>query len=158
MRRVEREVNSKLEIKNIILKGSILNLGLNSSVFPYVVPLNYIFKEENDNWFIYFHSAKQGYKIDLINKDERCGFTIYNDLGVKLKEKSNSGTNLYECIMGTGYICEVKEFQEKHEIAKKLLRKYGYVEDIQIENEVIEKTYIGKITIKEISGKANREK
>ena len=45
--------------------------------YPYGVPMNYVYCEENGK--LYFHSAKEGHKIDAILADPRVCFTTWDD-------------------------------------------------------------------------------
>lgn len=44
--------------------------------YPYTIPINF-FYDENDNK-IYFHCAKEGHKIDSINRCDKVCFTVWN--------------------------------------------------------------------------------
>lgn len=45
--------------------------------YPYGIPINYYY-DEDDN-AIYFHSAKEGHKIDAIIRSNKVAFTIMNN-------------------------------------------------------------------------------
>ena len=44
--------------------------------YPYAIPLNFYFDESEET--IYFHSAKEGHKIDAIRNNENVCFTVWN--------------------------------------------------------------------------------
>ena len=44
--------------------------------YPYAVPINHYYDEEEHR--IYFHSGKQGHKIDAIKKHGKASFCIYD--------------------------------------------------------------------------------
>ena len=157
MRRKDREITDQNEINEIIGRCQVLNLGLNTEDYPYVLPVNFAFKASEDKRVFYFHSAQEGRKIELIKKDDRCGFTLYNDLGVKTVREGEQATNYYECVMGSGIIKEITDKEEKRKVAYELLKKYGYEGEIQFDDRVLERTYLAKIEVLSISGKANRE-
>jgi len=157
MRKKEREVKTIEEIITIINKCQIITVALFDKQYPYAIPLNFLFEKEKDKLAFYFHSAKEGKKIDLISKNEHCGFTLYNDLRVSLFEKAERTTNYYESVIGEGKITEIKDQVAKRETIEKMLRRYGYKKEIEISSEALDKTFIGKITVDSISGKANRE-
>lgn len=43
--------------------------------YPYTIPVNFVYDE--DNGLIYFHSAREGSKADLLAKDDKVCFTIW---------------------------------------------------------------------------------
>ena len=48
--------------------------------YPYALPINYYYDETNNK--IYFHSGKQGHKIDAIKNSDKVSFCVY-DKGYK---------------------------------------------------------------------------
>lgn len=68
MRRNDREITDKNKIKEIISKSKVLHLGLFDEIYPYIVPLHFGYEFSNDTIFLFVHGAKEGHKIDLINK------------------------------------------------------------------------------------------
>ena len=67
MRRKEKEIVEKSEIEAVISKASVCRLGMAEEGMPYVVPL--CFGYENNT--LYFHSAKEGKKVDILKKNNR---------------------------------------------------------------------------------------
>ena len=47
--------------------------------FPYGLPINFYYDEEENA--IYFHSAKEGHKIDAMKADDRVCFTVFEKGG-----------------------------------------------------------------------------
>ena len=45
--------------------------------YPYGFPISYWFNEEDGH--IYFHCAKQGHKIDSINRSDKVSFCVYDE-------------------------------------------------------------------------------
>jgi len=156
MRRKDREINSKTEIEAIIGRCPILIIGLADENQPYAIPVNFVYKKEDK--VFYFHSAKEGRKIDLINTNNNCCFTLYNDMGVDHGDVPEKTTNYYESIMGTGKIIEVVDLSEKRLVVELLMARYGYENYPNVDETTLNKTYFGKIIIDSISGKANRRK
>ena len=71
MRRKDREITDTGTILQIISKAKFLHLGLFDGEYPYVVPLHYgyEFDEKNESLSFYLHCAKEGHKLDLINRN-----------------------------------------------------------------------------------------
>ncbi len=76
MRRSDREIQSKVVIEEILKEGFVCHLGLVDGDQPYVVPLNYAYKDG----FVYVHSASSGRKLDLIRKIIRSASRLRSQL------------------------------------------------------------------------------
>ncbi|MEE1312942.1 MAG: hypothetical protein UHS41_04245 [Lachnospiraceae bacterium] len=46
----------------------------------YIIPLNFGYEINDNAYVIYFHGAKEGRKIELIQKSTIAGFEIFNVL------------------------------------------------------------------------------
>ena len=79
MRRKDLEIKDAKEIEAIIKSGKVCRIALSYDDKPYVVPMNYGYKDNA----LYFHSAKQGKKIDLIAKNSSVCFEITTNHGIK---------------------------------------------------------------------------
>ena len=76
MRRKDREVTDLSEIIEIMKNCDVCRLALNDDGFPYILPLNFGMAVNGDKITLYFHSALEGYKVGLIQKDNRASFEI----------------------------------------------------------------------------------
>ena len=66
----KRDLTFKPELESIINKCTICNLSMvDQEGKPYVLPMNFGYKDDH----IYFHSARTGKKIDILqNNPESC--------------------------------------------------------------------------------------
>ena len=113
MRRKEREVKDKSKIDEIIKNCQICHLGLNDDGRVYIVPLNFGFVNENNKRILYFHSAKEGKKIDLIKKNGYAGFQMDTSYKLVTGEKACDYTANFQSIIGGGKISVVCDESEK---------------------------------------------
>lgn len=72
------------------------------SGYPYALPINFYYDETTNN--IYFHSGKQGHKIDAIKNNDKVSFCVY-DKGYR--ENDHWSLNIKSVIV-FGRISEVK--------------------------------------------------
>ena len=79
MRKADREVKDRNDVFEIVKKGRICHLCINDDVYPYIVPLNYGYEVIGDELYLYFHSAMEGRKIDLLKKNNHVSFEIETD-------------------------------------------------------------------------------
>ncbi|TAH64928.1 MAG: pyridoxamine 5'-phosphate oxidase family protein [Anaerolineaceae bacterium] len=75
MRRSEKEVKDIHEIESILKRANICRIGLCDDNIPYVVPMNYGYRDNS----LYLHSAKEGRKIDIIRENPNVCFEVETD-------------------------------------------------------------------------------
>lgn len=150
MRRKDREIsiNDSREILTKACYGVLSTISENG--YPYGVPVNYVFY----NGYIYFHSAKEGHKIDNIKNNSKVSFSIVGSEEVL----SEQFTTNYESVIAFGEAEEVYEL-EKGEALLEIIKKYSpeFIEKGEKYIEALEsKTAVLKIDIKHLSGKSRR--
>lgn len=72
MRRKEREVTDKEEIRQILEKGQVIRIAMNNGEYPYILPVNYGYEMENGR----LHSQLRIRKCDRTGnhiRSFRCG-------------------------------------------------------------------------------------
>lgn len=101
MRRKDREVIKDEEIDKIISNCYCCRLGFQDEGNIYMVPLSFGYEKNNGRRIFYFHSAKEGRKIDLIRKNHYAGFEL--DTNYKLKEgtKACSYSARFQSVTGS---------------------------------------------------------
>ena len=85
MRKKEYQITDFSEIEKIIESSLICRLGLCNNNIPYVVPLNFGYKEK----VLYFHSAPEGKKIEYIRKNNNVCFEIEGPVKVPVTGPQN---------------------------------------------------------------------
>lgn len=113
MRRSDREIKDKNKIKDIISACHCCRLGLNDNGNVYIVPLNFGYTENNGKYTFYFHSAKEGRKVDLINKNGCAGFEMDTNYMLHEGNIACEYTARFQSIIGSGKIAVVEERDEK---------------------------------------------
>ena len=74
MRKSDREIRDYNEILRLLDECQTIRLALHDEPYPYVVPLSYGWEERDGKLFVYFHCAKEGKKLDLIEKNGNVCF------------------------------------------------------------------------------------
>lgn len=90
MRRQDREVLQPEQIDAIIESCDCLRLGLNAEDGAYIVPLNFAYVPGKPAKF-YFHSAKEGRKVDMIGQGAKAGFGARRRAPGSAKRKPAAG-------------------------------------------------------------------
>ena len=151
MRRRDREIKEFDEIVKIIKKCDSLLLGLNDEGYPYLVPLNFGMDIEDGQLYLYFHCAKEGKKLDLIQKDNRATFEMDCNHNFILYEERMSCTMGYESVIGQGTI-EIVAEDKKFDALKILMRQY-HAEDFQFNTDMIKVTTLLRLKVEKLTGK-----
>lgn len=151
MRRRDREIKEFDEIVKIIKKCDSLVLGLNDEGYPYLVPLNFGMDIEDGQLYLYFHCAKEGKKLDLIQKDNRATFEMDCNHNFILYEERMSCTMGYESVIGQGII-EIVAEDKKYDALKILMRQY-HAEDFQFNTDMIKVTTLLRLKVEKLTGK-----
>ena len=152
MRRHDREITDINEIIDVIRKCDVCTLALNNDGYPYIIPLNFGFDVNNGQITLYFHSASEGTKLELMKKDNRASFEM--DCGHKLQyfEEKCYCTMAYESVIGKGRI-RILNDDEKVAALNKLMEQYHPAGDAPYNPAAISRTTVYCLTVEEITGK-----
>lgn len=121
MRRKDREVTNQDKIKEIISSCTICRLGFYDKGEVYLVPLNFGYEEKNGRRLFYFHSAKEGRKIDCIVHTHRASFELDTGYCLVEGEKACQCTARFQSIFGTGNITFLEQQEEKKNALQAIL-------------------------------------
>ncbi|MFC5446763.1 pyridoxamine 5'-phosphate oxidase family protein [Paenibacillus aestuarii] len=99
-------------------------LGLSSDDHPYVVPLNFVWKDEA----IYFHGAAGGRKIEVIQMNPQACFTVSEEYGTITDPVPANTDTAYMSVMIFGTVERVSDITEATAAMQGMLNKYvpGY--------------------------------
>ena len=152
MRQANREVKDEKEIIYIIRSCDVCRLALNDDGYPYIIPLNFGLKVENGKILLIFHSALEGKKMDLIQKDNRASFEM--DCKHELQYFDDKGycTMAYESVIGRGHIRILSE-EEKLPALKLLMAHYHNGKDMPFSTAAIPRTLVYAFEVESITGK-----
>ena len=151
MRRNEREITDRKEIDDIIRSCRVCHLAMCVDGQPYIIPLNFGY----DGRFLYFHTAPEGRKINIIKGNNRVSFEfdILHDI-VTAEQACKWGAK-YESVMGSGTAEIVDDLDAKKEALEWIMRQYGNG-TCDFKEEILKKTLVLRVRILEISGKARK--
>jgi nitroimidazol reductase NimA-like FMN-containing flavoprotein (pyridoxamine 5'-phosphate oxidase superfamily) len=151
MRRNEREITDRKEIDDIIRRCRVCHLAMCVDGQPYIIPLNFGY----DGRFLYFHTAPEGRKINIIKGNNRVSFEfdILHDI-VTAEQACKWGAK-YESVMGSGTAEIVDDLEAKKEALQLIMRQYGNG-TWDFKEEILKKTLVLRVRILEISGKARK--
>jgi nitroimidazol reductase NimA-like FMN-containing flavoprotein (pyridoxamine 5'-phosphate oxidase superfamily) len=149
MKRADKEISDRKLIKEIINEASILRIAFCDGGIPYIVPLNFGFKDDA----IYIHSAREGKKIDLIRKNNNVCFELDIKTELVKGETPCRSTMRYMSVIGFGKACFLERRAEKRKTLKVIVEKYLKSSSFEYDDPALDKMAIIKIDIERISGK-----
>lgn len=150
MRRKDREIFND-GIEEVLINGEYGTLAtIGEDGYPYIVPLNYVYYNKS----LYFHSAKEGYKLQNIERHAKISFCVVTSTEVLPSEFSTK----YKSVIVSGVASQVTD-DLKDIILLQFVDKYShdfldegkkYIEKAKDRVKVI------KINIQHMTGKARR--
>lgn len=113
MRRSDREITDSKKIDEIISRCHCCRLGFYDQGEVYIVPLNFGYCREGGSRIFYFHSAKEGRKIDLIKSVPQVGFELDTGYALQPGETACQHSARFQSVMGAGRVALVEDAREK---------------------------------------------
>jgi nitroimidazol reductase NimA-like FMN-containing flavoprotein (pyridoxamine 5'-phosphate oxidase superfamily) len=150
MRRQDKMIVDRKEIEDILKRGILCRIAFADGDDPYLVTVNYGYGDG----CIYFHTAGEGKKMDIIGKNPKVCFQVVTDEElVKGDDACRDFTMNYKSVVGYGRITLLRDEEEKKEALQILMRQHTGKGDYEFRKNNIEETAVLKITIDRISGK-----
>ncbi len=154
VRRSDKEVSKRSEIDAIVRGCAVCHLALAAGDEPYLVPLSYGY----DGQSLYFHSAREGTKIDFMEKNRRACFNMVRE--VRLVPHETDGckwTISFESVLGFGAIEEIVSPVAKAAALNWIMRQYSD-RDWEFDAHVVKQTRVWRLRIESITGKRSQQK
>ena len=148
MRREDKEIKDKKEIESIIERATVCRVAFSENDVPYIVPLNFGYKDD----CLYFHSAPEGKKIEIIRQNNQVCFEVDIDQEVVKSETPCNWQMKYRSVIGFGKAFFVDHPEEKRRALSIIVEHYSgdlseYSED------AINNVAIVKVEIESMTGK-----
>lgn len=122
--------------------------------YPYGIPLNHYYSEADNR--IYFHSGRNGHKMDALKQDDRASYCVLNE-GVK--EDGGWALN-FKSVIVFGRIEVIDEPEVTEDITRKLSHKFtddeAYIDDEILHS--LRNTVLLALNIEHMCGKRVNEK
>ena len=148
MRRQEREIRDEAEIQEILEKGLVCRLGLYDGQYPYVVPLNYGYR----NGCMYFHCAREGKKTDILKKNDRVCIEVDIDFRIVQGETPCRWTAKYRSVIGFGRARIIDDEREKKAGLDVIMAHYGG-QGGEYDVKSLQRTCVIEVVIESMTGK-----
>lgn len=104
MRRKDREITDYTQMLEMLDGCDCCRLGLIDNGAAYIVPLNFGYANQDGKLTLYFHSALEGKKIDLMKQQSVVSFEMDQKHALMEGAIACDYSYHYECVMGQGKI------------------------------------------------------
>jgi uncharacterized protein len=152
MRRKDREIEDRAELEAIIGAATVCRLAMSEDDHPYIVPLCFGYKDGN----LYFHSAGEGKKLDILRVNKFVCFEMDIDHELVRANYPCESEMKYRSVIGFGQASFVDEVEEKR-MALDIITCHYSEGDAQgayaYPEQKIANTVIIKVNIENLTGK-----
>jgi nitroimidazol reductase NimA-like FMN-containing flavoprotein (pyridoxamine 5'-phosphate oxidase superfamily) len=149
MRRTDREITSRERIDEIIQGCEVCHLGMADGDQPYVVPVSFGY----DGQSVYFHSAGEGKKIDVITANPRV--CVQFERRVVLMPSGTEACEwsfAFESAIGFGVVEELRDPAAKQVGLNQIMQHYSGRE-WEFDASTLARTRVWRVSIGELTGK-----
>ena len=154
MRRKDKEIKNKNEIEMILQKAKICRVAFSDDNQPYIVPLNFGY----ENKILYFHSAKEGKKIEWLKKNNKVCFEVDIDHIIHNTNIPCGWYSTYRSVIGHGNAFIVEDINEKRKALDILVKQYSPNTNYNFTNKNVNNVCVFRIEIQEMTGKKSDPK
>ncbi len=153
MRRKDREITDRAEIDALLLRTRVCRVAFAVAGEPYLVPLSHGYDPKAGALF--FHTAKEGKKIDCIEANSRVCFEVEGTVEVKEgDERACSWGVRYESVIGYGTIVEVTSTEDREHALRCLTEQQaGQTMDWTFNEKAVAATRVWRLDIESLTGK-----
>ena len=152
MRKADREIKSRDEIIEIMKRCDVCRLVFNNGEYPYIVPLNFGLEVDNEKIILYFHSALEGTKVEIMKREMKATFEMDTKHELQYYEEKGYCTMSYESVIGRGKIKILSE-NEKMNALKKLMAQYHKDKEAYFNPAAISRTFVYSLEVQEMTAK-----
>lgn len=149
MRRKDKEITDPAAIEAIIRSARICRLAMCDGDRPYLVPLSYGYEDNT----LYFHSATQGRKIDILQRNPEVCFEIEGESTVVPGESPCKWTITYRSVIGFGRVRWITEDSEKRRALDRIMARHGAEGAREYDPPALKRTTVMAVEIQSMTGK-----
>ena len=154
MRRKDREVTNKTAIEEFVAGEQILRIAFYDEGDLYIVPVNYGYIYDNDQYSFFFHGAKAGRKYELTKSNPLVGFEIDGKYRLLEGEAACDYSAAFQSVTGTGILRLIESDEEKkiglNALMKQSTKKNGWSYD----EKMLHGTAVFRLDVQKMSCKA----
>jgi nitroimidazol reductase NimA-like FMN-containing flavoprotein (pyridoxamine 5'-phosphate oxidase superfamily) len=148
VRRIDKEITDRAAIEAIIAKAEICHLGLCDNGIPYIVPVNFGYKDN----CLYFHCAREGTKLDIIRRNSNVCVEFDTELEMRIDDVACEWGFKYKSVIAFGKADIIDGSDEKRQALDIIMGHYSDKSYSYLDKR-IDGIYIVRIAIEKMTGK-----
>ncbi len=148
MRRAEKQITDQNEIDEVIRQSKVCRLAMTDGDQPYVLPVNFGYAPP----YLYFHSAAQGRKLDILRANPKVAFVFDHLEKIKKHAQACEWGAAFVSVIGEGTAKILSSPEEKTAGLNAIMAQYSG-RSFEFDPKTLERTAVIQITISNITGK-----
>ena len=157
MRRHDREVLDFKLIQSWFDDFEVCRLGFIDEDVAYIVPLNFGVSFE-PQFELYFHSAQEGKKIELMLKNPRVSFELDGRHELIEADRACDVSMAYISVMGIGTLTVLTDRESKRQALIKLMTHATQRSDWSFSDASLDRVFVYKLVVESYSAKQHIKK
>jgi uncharacterized protein len=148
MRRKDKEIVERAAIDAVIRRARICRLAMALHDRPYVIPLCFGYEQNT----LYFHSAPEGKKIDILKENNQVCFEFDVDHQIVEAETACRWGMKFRSVVGYGRASFLEDHQAKRNALDAIMRQYSK-HNHSFAQTAVDHTVLIKVDIESMTGK-----
>ena len=148
MRRNEKEIVDIEAIEDIIRRSLVCRIAMSYNGIPYIIPLCFGYKDR----VLYFHSARDGKKINILKENNNVCFEIEIDQEIIPANEPCKWGMKYRSVIGFGKAMIIEDIESKKTSLGLIMNQYSK-NSFEYSIEALNETVIIKVEIDQMTGK-----
>jgi nitroimidazol reductase NimA-like FMN-containing flavoprotein (pyridoxamine 5'-phosphate oxidase superfamily) len=153
MRRKDREIVDKESLRAILENADACRLAFARGDMPYIVTMNFGFEWEGAFPVLYFHSAREGRKLEMMRANPRVCFELDVDHELTRGPAPCDWGMKYASLVGYGELRELADEGERKSGLDLVMSKYGWNGEADYRAGPVMATAVLRLDVDELSGK-----
>jgi nitroimidazol reductase NimA-like FMN-containing flavoprotein (pyridoxamine 5'-phosphate oxidase superfamily) len=150
MRRKEKEITDPARIESILKNAEVCRLAFSDEDRPYLVPMCFGYEDRT----LYFHSAPEGRKLDIIRKNPKVCFEVESGNEMIRSEDACSWSQKYSSVIGFGWADILDDPEDKKKALDVIMAHYSHA-SFTYPDKTLSRMVIIRVRIDQMTGKAS---
>jgi len=152
MRRKDKEITDISEMLGILHDAHYCTLSFSQGNEPYSIPMNFGYYYD-EHVTLYFHSASEGHKIDILKSNPHVFINCVVDAAVRTNANPCEWGMRYASVSGSGKAEIITEHTEKIIALQHIMKQYSGKNDHVFDDSSVAKIIVFKVVLTSITGK-----
>lgn len=153
VRRSDREIGDKESLEAILREADSCRLAFAVGGEPYVVAMSYGYSWEGALPALFFHSAREGRKLDMMRANRRVCLQLDSGHELVRGEKACGWGMRFASLLGYGTLCELEAPLERRAALDRIMAHYGWEGPGDYSPPAIDAVAVLRLDLEELSGK-----